>query len=409
MIASVREISEGSAERWPAPPGGAAFDGLAGEIVATIEPYSEADPAALLVQMLAAFGCAVGRRPHAMVGATRHGTNLFATVVGRSAKSRKGDSWTPNERLFSIADPEWVSTRIKSGLSSGEGLVKQVRDAVEKDDDPGEADKRLLVVEPEFARVLKMASREGNVLSTTLRDAWDGRNLGSLTKSSEMRATTPHISLIAHVTAEELRRELTATEAANGFANRFLFVAARRAQLLPSPPRFAGPEIDRLGGKIRERLYAASQVDWIFRTPEAEELWDSSYRTELAEEGYGLVGALTARSEAQVLRLSMVYALLDGSKVVRPEHVLSALAVWRYSAASVHHFFGDSLGNAVADRILEQLRLASLTRTEISGLFSRHQDAIRIEGALNELERAGLAVKRLVETSGRPREEWSAT
>jgi hypothetical protein len=137
-------------------------------------------------------------------------------------------------------------------------------------------------------------------------------------------------------------------------------------------------------------------------------LWDSSYRTELADEGFGLVGALTARSEAQVLRLSMVYALLDGSKVVTPEHVLSALAVWRYSAASVQHFFGDSLGNVVADRIFEQLRVGSLTRTEISGLFSRHQDAIRIEGALNELERAGLAVKRMVETSGRPREEWSA-
>jgi hypothetical protein len=235
VIARVSELSERSAERWPSPPGPQAFDGLAGEIVETIQPYSEADPAALLVQMLAAFGCAAGRRPHAMVGATRHGTNLFATVVGRSAKSRKGDSWTPNERLFSIADPEWVSKRIKSGLSSGEGLVKQVRDAVEKDDDPGEVDKRLLVVEPEFARVLKMASREGNVLSTTLRDAWDGRDLGSLTKSSEMRATAPHVSLIAHVTAEELRRELTATEAANGFANRFLFVAARRAQLLPSP------------------------------------------------------------------------------------------------------------------------------------------------------------------------------
>ena len=40
--------------------------------------------------------------------------------------------------------------------------------------DPGEPDKRLLVVEEEYSVVLKVASREGNTLTEQLRKAWDG-------------------------------------------------------------------------------------------------------------------------------------------------------------------------------------------------------------------------------------------
>ena len=65
--------------------------------------------------------------------------------------------------------------RLSTGLSSGEGVVWAVRDS--QDGDPGAADKRLLVLEPEFASVLKAASREISTLSPTLRNGWDGRPL----------------------------------------------------------------------------------------------------------------------------------------------------------------------------------------------------------------------------------------
>jgi hypothetical protein len=198
-------------------------------------------------------------------------------------------------------------------------------------------------------------SREGNVLSTTLRDAWDGRPLGSLTKSTPTRASRHHISVIAHVTEEELRRELTATDAANGFANRFLFIGARRARLLPSPPRFEGPMIDSIARAVHDRLEWASTVGFIERSPEAEEFWADVYCGELAREWRGLVGALTARSEAQVLRLSAVYALVDGSKIIDRDHIEAALAIWRYNVATVEHIFGNALGDPVADKIRNAL------------------------------------------------------
>src|SRR5262249_9708 len=59
-----------------------AFHGLAGELVRILDPHTEADQAAILVQFLVAFGNAVGRGPHFRAEADRHGTNLFAVFVG---------------------------------------------------------------------------------------------------------------------------------------------------------------------------------------------------------------------------------------------------------------------------------------------------------------------------------------
>lgn len=53
----------------------AAYYGLAGDVVRTIAPHSEADPVAILVQFLTAVGNAIGRGPYYQVEGDRHGTN----------------------------------------------------------------------------------------------------------------------------------------------------------------------------------------------------------------------------------------------------------------------------------------------------------------------------------------------
>src|SRR5262249_33876043 len=84
------------------------------------------------------------------------------------------------------------------------------------------------------------------------------------------------------------------------------------------------------------------------RDNEAREIWCGVY-SDLSAERPGLTGALLARAEAHVLRLSTLYAVLDCSTVVRPEHLLAALAVWDFCEASARYVFGDSLGDPVAD------------------------------------------------------------
>src|SRR5262249_47756246 len=161
-------------------------------------------------------------------------------VVGDTSKARKGTSWGHVDRLFKLADGEaahegW-SGRIVTGLSSGEGLIWDVRDPGGKDvngeSDPGVDDKRRVVVDGEFAATLKMLGREGNTLSPVIRNAWDSGDLRIMTKNKPARATGAHLSIIGHITRDELKRELTSTEMGNGFANRFLWACSTRSKLL---------------------------------------------------------------------------------------------------------------------------------------------------------------------------------
>ena len=403
---------------WPAPLSTDAFHGLAGEIVLRIEPHTEADPAAILFQLLHAFGNAVGRGPHLKIEGDEHGTNNNVVLVGRTAKGRKGTSWGRVREVFVQADPDWAGQRIVSGLSSGEGLIWQVRDPIhrlERDRksgaveevlvDAGVSDKRLLVHESEFASVLRQTGRQGNTLSPVIRDAWDRGDLSSLTKNSPARATGACISIIGHVTDEELRRYLDRTEAANGFANRFLFVCVRRSKMLPE----GGGEIDwgDLPARLGRAIVQARGIGQVGRSMRARTLWGEVYEG-LSEGRPGLLGAVLGRAEAHVMRLALLYALLDGQASVDESHLRAALACWRYAEASATYIFGENLGDPVADELLRGLRQnpAGLTRTDLSSLLGRHVDASQIARALAALADQGLACGHTEHTGGRPRELW---
>ncbi len=409
---------------WPRPLGDAAFHGLAGEIVRTIEPQTEADPAALLVQFLAAFGATLGREPHVEVAADRHAGNLFVALVGETAKGRKGVSLGYPRRIVEGADPS-MRERIQSGLSSGEGLIHAVRDRVERDQavkkngktverervvvDEGVKDKRLLVVESELAAPFRVIRRDGNTLSPLLRLAWDGGDLRTLTRNNPLVATGPHVALIGHITRQELLNVLDGTEAANGMLNRFLWVSVRRARMLPEGGHIDAVVLDGFARRAADALAFARHVAVVRRTDDARELWAEVYPS-LSEDVPGLLGAATARAEAQVLRLSMLYALLDTSANVEPGHLRAALEVWRYCAASARFIFGDRFGDPALDTLWDALRNRpeGMTRTDIRDLFGRHRSGESIEGALARLSRMGRVRRESVSTGGRAAERWFA-
>ncbi len=389
---------------WPNPLTDAALYGLAGEIVDTIGPQSESDPAALLVQLLVAFGNVIGRRPHWKVEATRHNLNLFTVLVGNTSKGRKGTAWGQIRALIEATDPSWGECR-QTGLSSGEGLIHAVRDEADI------IDKRLLVVESEFASTLRVLARDGNTLSGTMRQAWDGDPLQNMTKQSGEKATDAHISIVGHICKDELRSELTRTDEGNGFANRILWVCSQRSKFLPDGGHVPDTELQCLVERLKGALeFALSLGDFELRRDDtASAYWHQIY-PHLSADKPGLFGAVTSRAEAQVMRLACVYALLDQSPEVCIEHLLAAEAVWKYCEASAQFIFGDSLGNPLADELLRQLRQApqGLTRTELSNALGRNKSAEQIGQALKLLTGQGHANAKMVQTSGRAAEHWFA-
>lgn len=266
-------------------------------------------------------------------------------------------------------------------------------------------DRRLLVVEEEFARVLGVARREGNTLSAVIRDAWGSGCLATMTRKQPLKATGAHVSIIGHTTRFEMLKRTEDVEIANGLVNRFLVAAVRRSQLLPSGGSPPPAELDRLSTEIGATLREIRRFGRIHRTPEAEERWIDLYEEIADDDDGGLAAAATARGEAQTLRLSVVYALLDKSRVMTVDHLEAAYAVWTYCRLSARWLFGRSLGDPVTDQIAAALTKApcGLDRTDLRDLFNRHESKTRIDGALDLLELRGLVKFTEEATEGRPR------
>lgn len=371
-----------------------------------IAPHTEADPVALLAQILVAAGATIGRGAWLQVEASRHHPNEFVVLVGDSAKARKGSSWDHVERTLGRAQPGF-STLIRTGLSTGEGLIWAARDP--NGCDPGAVDARLLVVEPEFVTVLKAAGRDINTLSPVLRAAWDGRPLALLTRTAPARASAAHIAVIGHITATELAHHLSNLEAANGFLNRFCFIAARRHRLLPDGGHLDPLAGTGLEGRLGANLDVARRAGEVRLDASARAEWHTIY-AHLSQAQDGIVGSLCARAEAHVLRLAMLYALTDGATTISIGHLHAGLALWEYSARST----AWGVGTATADPIANQIQAAlvastdGLTRTQLRDLFGRNLSGTRIDSALSALGAAGTARCHRATTAGRPAEIWTA-
>lgn len=407
---------------WPSPLGQSAFYGFAGAVVRDISPYTEADTAALLLNFLTAAGNMVGSGPHFMAGEDKHQLKINVALVGETAKGRKGSSWSPIAALFRLVDEEWTKWRVlPGGMSTAEGLIWQVRDPITQrqpvkekghvvnyedvEIDPGITDKRLLIVEAEFAAALKVAARQGNTLSPLIRRAWDSDTLGSLTKSSLARSTGAHISIIGHITRHELLTCFTESDQVNGYANRFLWACVRRSKCLPDGSRIPEHILNGLAVRLRTVLDASPTIGEIRRSPEAADIWRTIYPT-LSAGRPGLAGAVVARAEAQVSRLACIYAILDRSPVVNLDHLNAAVAVWHYCEASARFIFGIAQRDPIADRVLDALEAGPMTQTELNDGFSGHLSSKAIREALQRLSAVGKVVYREESTKGRPKITW---
>lgn len=378
-----------------------AFRGLAGDFVRSFALHSEAHPVALLGTFLTLAGNRFGPRAHINVGAIAHPGRLFFVPVGVTSVGRKGQSWAEAASVFEAASPCWAADFVYSGFGSGEGLIARVSERMESTDEDVVHDPRLVVHEAEFASLLRVAGRDGSILSSTVRDAWDGKALQNNVRKGRIVARAGHmVSLVAHVTADELRRELTRTDIANGFANRFMFAGVHRTRRIAHPKTLDPTD---LAAELNGVCSRAAGVGLMRFTDAGADAWTLAYDAleDDAESAGGIVGPLLARGSAQALRLSVVYALLDGSDRITAEHVEAAVAFWRYCAASVRDVFGAAIGNAIADRIAEAVGAGGLTRTEISEVLGRHCTKAEIDVAIDELTRNGRYSLEVRTTDGR--------
>jgi hypothetical protein len=307
------------------------------------------------------------------------------------------------------------------GLSSGEGLIVAVADIEEKDKHGNVkttfTEKRLLVIEPEFSRVLANTRRESNVLSQVMREAYDSGHLFTMTITPR-EALGAHISIVGHITPTELKKRLTEVEMANGFANRFLWFYVRSDKRMPNAKPIPDEIVADFADQLEHVFEFAHRLSCEGRSVPGKRLVEMDEQTQgvwaavydrLCNERPGFVGSITARRPSQVLRLSLLYALLDLSDSIQLPHLQAALAVVAYSAESIELLFGKDTGDTLEDRLY---RLLATNETMETKDFYRHigSKGKDVHEALERMERNGLVkmTKRTHTGPGRPAEVWEA-
>ena len=321
------------------------FDGILGDAVKIVSPYTEADPVAILVSLITLVGSYFDKPT--VYGGQPHHANLFACLVGASARARKGTSLYVAKQLLSgvIERPQTLS-----GIGSGEGLIDAIKDVEAKANDDGSYsvvdgsdDKRVIVEATEFGTILKVIKRDGCTLSPVIRDAWDGKTLRITTKGSKLVATDPHVTIIAHVTTKELNNFFNAKgdESSNGFANRFLWVYSERSKRLPlAPPLETIDGFESMTERLAVAIARGASIGNVTMTKDAERIYKSNY-DHLTRSRKGLYESVTTRSEAQVIRLALILAVVDGSDEIDTRHITQSLSIWSYCDDSARYVFGD--------------------------------------------------------------------
>jgi DNA-binding HxlR family transcriptional regulator len=328
------------------------------------------------------------RDAHFVVTADIHYPAEYFLTVGDSAIARKG---TTTNAVLEIMErvSGGFKDRILHGLSSGQGLIsalmkKQPEDSEESDAIPEPIAPAVLVEISEFAELLAVMKREENTLSAVMRDAWDGKPLAVLTRNKPLKVKNVSLATLAHITRKELLSKLTSTDRANGFANRFLFLWTERAKLLPRGD-LSRLDLDDVVASLRKAVQTAKNTGEVRRDEETELLWAEAYKR-LTTRGDTMTDTLLSRADAHVVRLSLLYALLDSSTVIRKEHLQAALAVWDYCEESVRFVFGDVADPDTA-KILRKLEDGPLTEGEIRRMvFGDHKPSEWVAEKMIELE-----------------------
>lgn len=377
--------------------------GIFGEIGRIAADGTEVNPFAACMNAMVFFSACVGRGVFLNIGNKAHHVRLFALHVGRSSYARKGDGlslqWRINKEMERLilqdgdAFSEGLIPRIHTGgLSSREGLAAMLHDGYKhgKDEVAPIFDKRLWIVEEEFANVLHQTRRDGNTLSSALREGWDGGSIKPATKGQGMWASDPHFAISGAITPHELGDLMSAREMSNGFANRFIIFWAERTGLTPYPETTPSHIVSELARKTLAIIaFAKGDYCWdsdpgrssqnnrqMGLTPDAAKLYADLYRKELNKNTDGqLVGGLTARRPPYLLRMAALFALSDLTLKIDVQHIRAALAWVRYWRESVKFIFNDAKEEAEqaktcdkAERLYQWLKTRNkpTTRTEIT-------------------------------------------
>ena len=148
------------------------------------------------------------------------------------------------------------------------------------------------------------------------------------------------------------------------------------------------------------------EIEW---SQEAKKQWCKFYDS-INTSNAGVVGSIIARSDAHVLRLTMLFTVLENSTLMEPRHLNAAIAFWQYCERSAMWAFGEKTGNKAADQIYWALQREpkGMTRAQINlEVFNNHASKSQMDFAFSTLVDARLVCFKFERDKGaKPTQRW---
>lgn len=348
----------------PHKPNVALSHGLLGEIIDSIEPHTEADPAAVALQLLVFMGNMAGKNGFIGGGAKPLFMNINVLVIGDSCDGAKGESLGVVGQLTEGLDEVWGEDCQVYECNSGEGLKELFADQAEaevSDDgvltDPSiDEDKRRNIVLTEFMTLLVAKNRSDSSLSGAVCQLYDciGQVQGN-TRKNPFKGRNPYGSIIGHITPDDFEARTQAVDATSGFLNRFLACYSEESKRLPDGGDIA--VLHSWHSELQKSLKYMQQPREYCRDDEAAAIWRPWYRARKNTE-QGIVRPLTARARPHIAKLSLIMAALNRRPYITLQDLEAAFDLWRYSVETWRYQFG-MWNRAMTDRVLAVLSAAA--------------------------------------------------
>lgn len=383
--------------------------GLVGRIAKAGAAGKGLHPAPIALAFITYLSAAVSPRIRLPIADIYHPARIFSVHVGRSAMGGKGDSMALLKRIINYLDakyPHLTPLFHSGGLSTREGLALKLHDGYEEKGKqiPAVLDKRLMIVESEFVKLLKLGKNDTNSILAVIRELWDyGGSIQPLTKTSPIRSTSPHIGIYGNITPDELKATININEIYGGTVNRFLFLFAERLEMITFPPETPEHLVINMAEDIAEVIlwakgnYGLDQEDDCHvatLSEDAKLLWEHEFPRLMKRYGSSVVAEATNRRAPYALRIALLFAITDKSLIITAEHLYAAIAWADASAQTAAYLFGTPAVKTKVNpghrtKLLEFLNNQpnrEATRTEISrSCFSGKLKKYELDQLLNGL------------------------
>lgn len=286
---------------------------------------------------LMAAGAGLGKLIYTKMG-ERIFPNLYIAIVGRSGRGKGGATHYPL-RLIHETSP--VVTPMYS-VDSAEGLLSFIERKIGTDERRRQS--TLVIQLDELRSLIEKSSMKGlgGIIPLLCRGYDSPDELENNTKTSFLSVRPPCISVYASTTFSALN-DLHPKDVEGGLGNRFMWVpGVRKTVPIPDPPEPDPVLWTSLVARMKEAFafWMERKQTRIGFSPEARKMYDAYYHKMFFRAPDDLlIETLSDRHRMHVRKTALIFAGLDMSDFILPDHMDAAIEFTEFLYESLEYVF----------------------------------------------------------------------